>query len=474
VSNRYHRDGRGWADDVQFDEDGGFAYRPDQVLVAAAGAEDVPADFLEERRIRRTGERTGSFQVFSLDALAGNRSRPRGSVVRAVHDLRVQGVLAQPNHVLFSHAVCSCCGPHPALRGVDPFHANPFHANPFHANPFHANPFHANPFHANPFGSNAHGGSPFPVDPLHALRYACDPRQAAELRASGRRRNGAQPAAAPVLPDWQGDVESRTRPSIVVIDTGLAAREVRPDALFGLGILAEGHAEHDEGPDEDGDQELDPVAGHGTFIAGLIERIAPGCEVRVNGLLTNYGDASERDVADTLESLLGEPPGPPDLVNLSFGGYALADMERLAEAVRKLQDAGAVVVASAGNDATCRPAYPAALPGVVSVAALGPHGPAPFTNYGPWVRACAPGVDVVSTFFRWRQPSNGQDYAEWVSWSGTSFAAPAVTAALARAMREGLSAEQAVERLIDAPRLLRLTDLGTVVNQDPWWQVRRP
>ena len=47
-------------------------------------------------------------------------------------------------------------------------------------------------------------------------------------------------------------------------------------------------------------------------------------------------------------------------------------------------------MASAGNDALSRPVLPAALPGVVGVGALGPGGPAPFPNYGPWVDACAP------------------------------------------------------------------------------------
>lgn len=112
------------------------------------------------------------------------------------------------------------------------------------------------------------------------------------------------------------------------------------------------------------------------------------------------------------------------------------------------------------------------LPRVVSVGALGPYGPAHFTNYGPWVRACAPDVDVISTFFtEWESPILASEkFAEWVCWSGTSFAAPAVVGALARAMHAGLSGEQAVERLIDDPGLFRIPGLGTVVNQTPWWQ----
>jgi subtilisin family serine protease len=272
------------------------------------------------------------------------------------------------------------------------------------------------------------------------------------------------------LPSYSGRIADRSKPSIVVLDTGLAGDGLRPHALRGLPA----DAAHVESPDEDRDGRIDPVAGHGTFIAGIIERIAPGCELSVNGVLGGYGDADEVTVAEAIEALIDPNTGTgPDLVNLSFGGYALGQMERLAEAVRMVQAAGSIVVASAGNDATCQRSYPAALPGVVSVGAIGPDGPAPFTNYGDWVRACAPGVGVVSTFFNaWEpQPGDGERYAEWVSWSGTSFAAPAVVGALARCMREGLTGPQAVEHLLDDPALLRWPQLGTVVNSTPCWQI---
>ena len=67
--------------------------------------------------------------------------------------------------------------------------------------------------------------------------------------------------------------------------------------------------------------------------------------------------------------------------------------------IRAAARATRVVVASAGNDATSRRTYPAALPGVVGVGALDGNRPAAFSNFGPWVDACAPAVDVVSTFF---------------------------------------------------------------------------
>ena len=153
-------------------------------------------------------------------------------------------------------------------------------------------------------------------------------------------------------------------------------------------------------------------------------------------------------------------------------------MYGLDAAVRRATSLGTVVVASAGNDGTCRRIYPAALGDVVSVGAFGPGGPAPFTNYGPWVRACAPGVDVVSWFFtEFEGPEvalptatamlgvDPDDFESWARWSGTSFAAPMVVAALARHMGIfDVDAKEAVKRVVDDPALLRLPDLGTVVN----------
>jgi hypothetical protein len=374
--------------------------------------------------------------------------------IRVVAHLRTKGVDAQPEHVLFAHGTaCSCCGPHPAA-GFDPrFVANPFHANPFHANPFHANPFHANPFHANPFHAN-------PADP------------------NGPSRSSARPANPPEWysrADYQKEPTSEESPStespqVVVLDTGLAATADLPVFLNRASVSKTGPRD-DDVPDVNQDRWLDPVAGHGTFIAGIIERIAPGCAVEVRRVLGPQGNGIESEIVDAIDDIaLAEKT--PDFLSLSFGGYVWEKAPMLSAAVLRAQQRGIVVVASAGNDCTCRPSFPAAIPGVVSVGAIGPDGPAWFSNYGDWVRACAPGVDVVSAFFSSFEglevPSAGRDidsFRAWATWSGTSFAAPAVVGALVREMRAtSCTQAEAVARLIDAPWLGRIPGLGTVVN----------
>jgi subtilase family protein len=480
----------GWAPRVAFSEDGTFAYRPGDVLVH--GVEPDAADVAEAAKTLLQEHFGSSRNIFRVedDVRRGRSAKLRievvtdavvdpdtvGDSVRAVEVLRRAGIASQPNHVLFAH--CGCCGAHPSLW-ANPFSANPFSANPFSANPFSANPFSANPFSANPFSANPFSANPFSANaadyqpnPLALVARTGGQVDAAKFRATGHRAHSAHPAEAPALPPTTTDANNRSEPTIVVVDTGIAAGQLRPNALAGIGGVQFGARSPDEVPDEDipPDDLIDPVAGHGTFIAGLIEQIAPGCKLKVNGLLSGYGDASEDDVAMVLDALCVQAGGPPQILSLSFGGYALIEMARLAGAVRALRDKGTVVVASAGNDATCRPLYPAAFPGVISVGALGPGGPAFFTNYGPWVRACAPGVDVISTFFTKWSPSHGiTEEGGWVRWSGTSFAAPAVAGALARAMREGLKGAGAVRAVIDEPSLLRIPGLGTVVNQGPHW-----
>jgi hypothetical protein len=295
-----------------------------------------------------------------------------------------------------------------------------------------------------------------------------------EYTATGKRRSSARPAT---LDDMIGVLEESSNapdapggPTVIILDTGLAQPGNRPDALNPNRITAAGS--DTDAPDEDEDRDLDPAAGHGTFIAGVIDHIQPGCSITLFRVLTTYGDGDEAAIAAVLRGLTIDDP-EHTIINLSFGAYVLENPIVLEWAIRTLQDKGVVFVASAGNDGTCSPQYPAAFSGVVSVGAIGPSGPAPFSNYGPWVRACAPGVDILSTFFtnfngRATAGASGTDpdlFQGWAIWSGTSFSGPAVVGALAKEMVSvGCTAKEAVERIVDAPGLMRIPDLGTVVN----------
>lgn len=368
--------------------------------------------------------------------------------------MRADGFAAQPDHVLFAHDCDPCCGPHPAetfdALAADPYKPNPYKPNPYKPNPYKPNPYKPNPYKPNPYKPNT-------------------------LTSS------AAPAAAREFPprSLTGPGE---HPRITILDTGLAGGAQCPPLLqdakapyriAGATDLPDAPMGATVGKTAAGDGWLDPVAGHGTFIAGILEQLAPGCPIRVEKVVQPIGYAEESAVYKAINAEAALPPGQrPDIISMSFGAPVLAEAPALRSAIANARLKGIVIVASAGNEGTSEPQYPAAYDNVVAVAAVGPDGPAPWSNYGSWVNACAPGVGLVSSFFA---DFNGQEpeintadadrFAGWARWSGTSFAAPVVVAALAREMVLGsCTAADAVRRVIDAPEALRIRCMGTVVR----------
>lgn len=229
--------------------------------------------------------------------------------------------------------------------------------------------------------------------------------------------------------------------------------------------------------------QLAHYAGHGTFVAGVVLQHAPGAEVVARKVFGGDGVCDDAALAGALAEL----PPEVQVANLSLGAYTHGDQEppltaaALTECFRR--NPHLVVVAAAGNDGLDRRTYPAAFKRVLGVGALGPDGRrACFSNFGTWVDAWAPGVDVHSTFFDadfdpepgpgphcLGQPASGtQQFRLWASWSGTSFAAPRVAGAIAALAGTGMDAPEAAFRLVGAPAAPRLQErgcgLGAVVN----------
>src|ERR1700730_8001904 len=160
-----------WTGRVKFStESGGFAYRPGEVLTT--GGDEA----LEVAR-RLFPEENGS--RITLGRTLGIFSQLLGvpDPIRLVHELRLRGFVAQPNHVFFAHS-CTCCNPHPATtwscqcRGAG--YSGPVSASPVYASPVYASPVYASPVYA----------SPVYASPVYASDY----------RASGRRMSSARPA----------------------------------------------------------------------------------------------------------------------------------------------------------------------------------------------------------------------------------------------------------------------------------------
>src|SRR5437867_1386032 len=134
------------------------------------------------------------------------------------------------------------------------------------------------------------------------------------------------------------------------------------------------------------------------------------------------------------------------VINLSFGGSSASST--LQSAVDYAWNKGCVIVASAMNNNTSAPYYPAACNHVMAVAATSSSDTkASFSNYGSWIDVSAPGTSILTT-------TRGGGYG---AWSGTSFSSPLVAglAALIFSLSPSLTNTQVVD-LIEK----NATDLG--------------
>jgi Subtilase family len=265
----------------------------------------------------------------------------------------------------------------------------------------------------------------------------------------------------PVWPAAEQEQESTSPVRVVVIDTGVYG--ARKDGWL-AGLQTEDNREDLDDFPPDGI--LDLAAGHGSFCAGIVQQIVPEAPIIVYKTLDSDGFAHELRVARAMVRAVREglEAGQHVVVNLSFGAET-ADDERpvaLSAALEIIDEesrgAGreAVVVAAAGNFGHDRPCYPAAFPTVTAVAAT-TQGmlPAEWSSRGAWVDVCTIGEGVRSTFVPGTEsPSVDYDFEEfpenaWALWSGTSFAAPQVTGAIAKiAIEEDVTPAEAKRRLL--------------------------
>ncbi|MET8153914.1 S8 family peptidase [Actinoplanes sp. NPDC049668] len=241
--------------------------------------------------------------------------------------------------------------------------------------------------------------------------------------------------------------------TVGICDTGIwrDAASFHPDWL--------GNAYLPEADDEDALYQYADVlalqAGHGTFVAGVLREAAPDVRFDPEVALSGMGIGDE----ETLVAAVDRLDRRVSIINLSLGCRTQDDVAPLPVADRVAALGREVlVVAAAGNSGGSRPAWPAALPGVLAVAAVraGEEGPAPagYSNFGSWVDACADGTRV-STYVTGVldvKGANPERFEGFARWSGTSFAAPYVAGRIAALMSEkGLTAADAADHLLNQP-----------------------
>jgi hypothetical protein len=202
---------------------------------------------------------------------------------------------------------------------------------------------------------------------------------------------------------------------------------------------------------------LDFQAGHGTFVAGIIQRVAPGADIRVYRAADSDGFATDDQIADAMLQAVADGAR---IINLSLGARTTDDqppraMTAAVADIRRQSDGEVVIIAAAGNFGDHFPCWPASLDGVEAVAGLTADlAPARWSSHGNHVRFSTVAEGIRSTFVTGleapvfdREPEEFPQDA-WALWSGTSFAAPQIAGAVARICQEGgMSPRDAVDKL---------------------------
>ena len=205
---------------------------------------------------------------------------------------------------------------------------------------------------------------------------------------------------------------------VAVIDTGILPDhpDLQGQLVAGYDFIRDANNAGDgDGIDDDPFDQGDGVFGnssfHGTHVAGTVAAatnndlgvagVAWGAKVmplRVLGKQggTDYDIEQAVRYAAGLENDSGTVPAQrADVINLSLGGASNSTTPP--EAFVLARQAGVIIVAAAGNEASNQLSYPASLDGVVSVSAVGiDKNIAPYSNYGGTVDLAAPGGDTTT------------------------------------------------------------------------------
>jgi hypothetical protein len=313
-------------------------------------------------------------------------------------------------------------------------------------------------------------------------------------------RGSACPASEPVIPAGARPVPALNRNPgagagvrVSVVDTGWYSPAAKHPSTDWIASGVEGDEEQLK--TNGTTTVIHEYAGHGTFVSGIVKCLAPATDIEVEGFLTKGGAIWESEIAEQLnEAMLDYEDDPatreldpkaPDIISISAGTHTrknlpLLGFQILGAIFKWDQDeVGPLVVAAAGNDSSKEEFWPAAFDWVLSVGSLDADGKrSDFSNFGDWVKVWALGRDLVNAFpsgeYTYVEPKSGkllgtkQAFDGLAQWSGTSFATPVVTGAIAAYMTEhDCSAREARDALIGKPHVVQDPTLGGLTALGP-------
>ncbi|MCE9634921.1 MAG: S8 family serine peptidase [Planctomycetes bacterium] len=252
-----------------------------------------------------------------------------------------------------------------------------------------------------------------------------------------------QPAIRSIFTPAPGRGINGAGVTIAVIDTGVDASHpaFAGRVLPGRDFVDDDDDASDErnGSDDDLDGDVDGGFGHGTVVAGIALAVAPEARILPVRVLDDEGHGTASRVA---QGIRWAADHGANVINLSLGTRAWSTV--LGRAVSDAVDRGVLVCVAAGNDGDRWSLdFPADVPGVAAITALGVRGRrALFGNGNRTTTIAAPGVRVIG-------PYPGGTFA---AGTGTSFAAPLASGAAALLLQTSPGANVRDLRTKLAPR----------------------
>ncbi len=215
-----------------------------------------------------------------------------------------------------------------------------------------------------------------------------------------------------------------TQVRVAVVDTGRRPHtdldantrtDIEYDFITDAAVAGDGGGPDSNAFDVGDSSGLGPSSFHGTHVAGTIAAVTNNgagiagvaavgpvpvqvVHLRVLGI----GGGSDFDIARAVRYAAGLtntgiptlPLGTIQVINLSLGGPGSSST--MQNAVTAARNAGAVILAAAGNENSGQAFYPAAYAGVISVSAVDRNAlKAPYSNFHASVDLCAPGGNTA-------------------------------------------------------------------------------